>query len=992
MPGKEPFSIFKHYFDETDKQKLLYGDNTIVLMQVGSFYEIYAVKINDKFVGSHIADIADICDMVISAKKLCYKEHPVFMAGCPIHSIDKFIELIINNDYTAAVYIQQTGDDKTRLLEGVYSSGTYISQQSNPDVLTNNIMCIWFETYSSISKRRSMTKDTMVYGASSVDILTGRSAVFQHETVAEYVTTNFDSLQRFVSVYNPSEVIIVSKFDDKIINQIVSYIGLATTNIHKFNYLVDQKAKNCGKQTYQNELITSYFGVDSYNIYDFKKDNISTQSFCFLLNFIQEHNSNLTKKISLPVINNVSTNMLLANHTLQQLNIIDDNNSKKYGKKSSVMNLLNNCCSTIGKREFKYLITSPTTDENWLKNEYSVMNYVIDEKPDSLVEDMRNNVSKIKDIEKIMRQILMKKLHPSAIYDLYQSIEIIKNAKTTLGNDIEIGKYLVNSHSIDDPYQYIDSCALKIQTFIQTHLKIEECSQMQNSQGYASVNFIQPGISELYDKLSLNYNDSKHKFYDILNYFNRVMSEKEQKEANYVKVHSTEKTGCYLEITTKRSSTLTNHLLSYEIDHNDVPIKIKDIKYGKATANNNKIESHLLKELSSTMKDDEEAIAKESMRVFCEILGKMESSIFDELESMVKYAMRLDILQCKLYNAYKYNYCCPTIEDGSKSFVDAKNMRHCLIEQIQDTETYVPNDVCIGMGDTEHEDKLNGILLYGTNAVGKTSYIRALGISVILAQCGMFVPCSEFVYKPYTSIFSRILGNDNLFRGLSTFAVEISELSVILNLADENSLILGDELCSGTEYQSAISIFVSGLKHMNSMNSSFILATHFHDLVKYEEIRVLKYLAPMHMEVFYNSEKDCLVYDRKLKAGEGNSNYGLEVCKSIHLRNDVLNDAFEFRNKHFAETAGILSYNTSRYNQKKIKGMCEKCGIDVASEVHHLLQQKDADKKGYVGTVHKNHKANLMNLCEKCHNDEHHSSDKQLTRKMKTTSGEYIVM
>ena len=122
MPRKEPFSIFKHYFDETDKQKEIYGDKTIVLMQVGSFYEIYAVKIDDEFVGSHIADIADICDMVISDKKLCYKDNPVFMAGCPIHSIDKFIELIINNDYTAAVYIQQTGN-KTRLLEGVYSSG-----------------------------------------------------------------------------------------------------------------------------------------------------------------------------------------------------------------------------------------------------------------------------------------------------------------------------------------------------------------------------------------------------------------------------------------------------------------------------------------------------------------------------------------------------------------------------------------------------------------------------------------------------------------------------------------------------------------------------------------------------------------------------------------------------------------------------------------------------------------------------------------------------
>ena len=77
-----------------------------------------------------------------------------------------------------------------------------------------------------------------------------------------------------------------------------------------------------------------------------------------------------------------------------------------------------------------------------------------------------------------------------------------------------------------------------------------------------------------------------------------------------------------------------------------------------------------------------------------------------------------------------------------------------------------------------------GILLYGTNAVGKTSLIRAIGINIILAQSGMYVPCSKFVYMPYKSIFSRIIGNDNLFKGLSTFAVEMSELRVILNNVD----------------------------------------------------------------------------------------------------------------------------------------------------------------------------------------------------------------
>ena len=85
-------------------------------------------------------------------------------------------------------------------------------------------------------------------------------------------------------------------------------------------------------------------------------------------------------------------------------------------------------------------------------------------------------------------------------------------------------------------------------------------------------------------------------------------------------------------------------------------------------------------------------------------------------------------------------------------------LRHCLIEHIQQNELYVTNDVCIGNIKNETDSvNTDGMLLYGTNAVGKTSLIRALGISVIMAQSGMYVPCSSFKYKPYTAIFSRIL-------------------------------------------------------------------------------------------------------------------------------------------------------------------------------------------------------------------------------------------
>ena len=138
------------------------------------------------------------------------------------------------------------------------------------------------------------------------------------------------------------------------------------------------------------------------------------------------------------------------------------------------------------------------------------------------------------------------------------------------------------------------------------------------------------------------------------------------------------------------------------------------------------------------------------------------------IEELTNMTSKLDVLQTRIYNAEKYNYCLPLIKNtqNDSSYIDAMDMRHCLIEHLQQNEIYVPNDVCLG------KDETRGMLLYGTNAVGKTSLIRALGICVILAQSGNYVPCSAFTYYPYNSVFSRILGNDNIFKGLSTFAVE----------------------------------------------------------------------------------------------------------------------------------------------------------------------------------------------------------------------------
>tara|TARA_Y100000389_G_C17326240_1_gene445719 strand:- start:189 stop:977 length:789 start_codon:yes stop_codon:yes gene_type:complete len=254
-----------------------------------------------------------------------------------------------------------------------------------------------------------------------------------------------------------------------------------------------------------------------------------------------------------------------------------------------------------------------------------------------------------------------------------------------------------------------------------------------------------------------------------------------------------------------------------------------------------------------------------------------------------------------------------------------------------------------------------------------------------MAQAGLYVPCNELIYVPYKSIFTRILGNDNLFKGLSTFAVEMSELRIILKTADKNSLILGDELCSGTEIDSGISIFVSGLQELYKMEVTAIFATHIHEIINYEEIENMKRLLIKHMEVEYNEKSDTLIYNRKLKDGQGSCMYGLEVCKSLHLPKEFLSNAYDLRRKYKKEERSILEQKTSHFNSKKIMGNCEMCKKNVGTEVHHLQHQENADKNNNIGTFHKNHKANLLTVCDGCHNKIHKTGKQH--KKVKTSKG-----
>ena len=1035
-------SLIKDYFEKTKKHIDEYGELTIVLMQVGAFFEVYGLKdTNDTIMGSNIMDFSRICDLNVVDKRVCCGPDSVVMAGFKDHLLDKYIKKLQDSGYTIAVYEQdEQCANTTRSLSGVFSPGTYFS--TDTDNITNNTCCIWVENKKGTLKNKD---NTYVYiGASIIDIFTGSSCIMEYNEIYIKNPTTFDNLERFISIYNPSETIIISNLSTSEIDDIVSYTNIKSKSMHIVNFATlqtditsninntkgsknIQRALNCEKQTYQIELLNKFYKInDIPSFMETFHDNVyATQSFCYLLDFIYQHNPNLIYKISEPTLENTSKKLILANHSLKQLNIIDDDNYK--GKYSSVVKMLNECITPMGKRKFTYNFLNPVTDEDYLQREYNIIEQLLLNQDEYKM--VKNLLVYIKDISKILRQIMLQKINPKSIYYLYSSICTAKSLYNFVIEHKYLNDYLKTKiHSFSTIMKEIDT----IIYYLQDVLILEDCKEIDNIQKIEK-SFIKDGVDQELDCKIKTLIDSQDQLEACRSYFSSVISnyetvskgtnkginkgikgkksknqeEIEEDDKSYVKIHETEKNNFSLvatdrrckileEIIKNKNSVILKYKSSYSNDETSFTLLL-DLEYNKQSASNKTISNGQISSLCKNVGSIKVNLIDTVSKVYQIIIKKLQD-YQDELTNISDFITYVDLVYAKSFIADKYNYCKPEIvmNESGKSFISAEDLRHCLIEKIQQTELYVANDITIGIGsekrnkELDYKTELDGILLYGTNAVGKTSFIRALGISVVMAQAGLYVPASKFQYRPYKYIFTRILGNDNIFKGLSTFAVEMSELRTILRLADKNSLVLGDELCSGTESISAVSIFVAGVQALTKVGCSFIFATHLHEIIEYDEIVSLHNVGMKHMSVIYDKERDCLIYNRKLQDGPGNNMYGLEVCKSLSLPQDFLENAHNIRMKYHPESASVLTRKGSHFNTKHITGgLCEKCNVNVALDVHHLVFQNEANDKGIIKrkglTFNKNNKANLLNLCEKCH-DEIHKTNKKY-KKTKATIG-----
>ena len=476
-------ALIKEYLDLTTKYKTDYGENSILLMQIGSFFEVYGIldKKTGLITGSQILEFSRICELNVVEKNVCVGKDNIVMAGFKDIMIEKYIKKIQESGFTSIVYTQDhAAKNTTRSLAGIFSPGTYFSNESQK--LTNNLTCIWINV---INNKLFQKGKYVVVGVSNIDIYTGKTSIFQFKEIYINNPTTYDELERFISIYNPSEVIIISNLSNKEVDDVINYTNIHSNSIHKINIcddsITDGKfvlcAKNCEKQNYQKEILNKFFKICDFEIFiqNFYENDIATQAFCFLLDFVYQHNPHLVSKISEPIFENCSSRLILANHSLKQLNIIDDNTYN--GKYSSVIKMLNECLTPMGKRNFDYLFLNPTTNVVNLEREYKITEYYLNNY-NKYNDFLRQNLSTIKDISKCERQVFLRKISPKLFCNLYNNISIIKNIYNFIVKDNKsniINEYLT---LFDSNTSKIDVFCDNIMDFIQTNIDLKLAEQI----------------------------------------------------------------------------------------------------------------------------------------------------------------------------------------------------------------------------------------------------------------------------------------------------------------------------------------------------------------------------------------------------------------------------------------------------------------------------------------------------------------------------------
>lgn len=908
--------FYKFYIQKQDELEKKYGEKSVVLMMVGSFYEIYGYDCK-KLQCGHI----DIASNILSfAKTLKSKKKPhsinnPYMCGFPCQALSKHLSTLLQNNMTVAVYNQSDNinkKEKDRVLDNIYSPSTYID---NEVIQNNELMCIIIEEILC-----PIHKIKLMCGyISHIDLSTGNNMIYEYYDTKENQQFVINEINKLLLSINPCEIITNYEL---IVDQNILIHELNTDNIYK-------------NINYQKHFFEKIFGEqDVIDIFEYLNLHRSPDlSYCYiqLLQFAYEHNPNIIKKIKIPE-NNTSHNYLQINHdAFTQLNIFNKDNT-------DLFDIINHTSTKMGHRLLKTRITRPIFDQTILKKRYHNISLFMKN-----FKDFKKILQNINDIEKLSRKLLLNQLPPNQFASLdltFQNIIILlKKSINTFGIEQDIINHFEHFYT-----KYKQIFNIDIMTY-----SIDFTKSFFNKNNFHDIDILDQYIT------------------DIDHIFTKIQGMLENQRAQ-VTLQYTDKEGYSIQTTKRAWNDIKNENRQIKL-HENKEIKIPFIcelntfTIQKNNGNYVKLTCPVI-EICEQKKKQYTIKLENLLKVrYKEVCEKLCEEFLDNINQVIDIISEIDISVSGAITSIKNNYCCPEIIDDTESKIYAEEIRHPIIEKINDDNEYVTNNLNLG-----HDYKC--MLLFGLNSSGKSSLLRAIGCNVILAQMGMYVPSKSFKICLYTKLLTKISSHDNLYRGQSTFVSEMTELRDILLCADKNTLTMFDELTSGTETNSSIGIVCSSILELLKKKCNLLFTTHLHEINHITEITKNKLIKLYHFDILLDN--NTLNFNRKLKEGSGSSEYGIEIADKLNLPKDFIKNAYNFRNKFKGESKDFVSKKKSRYNSKIFVDQCQMCGSKKNLQTHHIHEQQDADKHGMIEHFHKNIKFNLLVVCEECHQSIHH--------------------
>lgn len=505
------------------------------------------------------------------------------------------------------------------------------------------------------------------------------------------------------------------------------------------------------------------------------------------------------------------------------------------GKKGSLLWLLDQTVTAMGGRLLKQWVDRPLINKKEIETRHELVETLMKEY--FTRQEIRELLKEVYDLERLAGRVAFGNVNARDLVQLRKSLSQIPALKE------QIQTLPIDTDSV---LEHMDECAdltglLQDSLVEQPSLSVKEGNMMKD------------GFHEELDK----YRDARKNGKTWIAELEK--RERELTGIRSLKIGYNRIFGYYIEITKANLATLPEG--RYERK--------------QTLANAERYITEELKEKETLILEAEEKIVALEYELFLKLREEVKAYI-PRLQKLAKAVSEMDVLQCFATISEERHYTRPTFNDERR--VHIKDGRHPVVEKVMDSNEYVPNDCWM--------DKENEMLLItGPNMSGKSTYMRQVALTSILAQIGCFVPASEASLPIFDQIFTRIGAADDLISGQSTFMVEMLEARNAIVYATQNSLILFDEIGRGTSTYDGMALAQALIEYIHDkIGAKTLFSTHYHELTTLDQN--LDKLKNIHVSVVEQNGK--VVFLHKMKEGPADKSYGIHVAELAELPKELI--------------------------------------------------------------------------------------------------------